>query len=67
MTLATGARQLVVQLALVTTVCFAGSYVSWLTPRQNVGTCSGPLFVGAEMITRFAPADTCLRGASRSR
>ncbi len=56
MTLATGARQFVVQLALLMTVCLAGSYFSWFTPRQRVGTSSGPLLVGAEMRTRFAPA-----------
>src|SRR5262245_63468216 len=37
-TFATGARQLVVQLALLMMVCRAGSYASSLTPRQMVGT-----------------------------
>ena len=36
MTLTTGARQFVVQEALEMTWCFAGSYVSSLTPRTNV-------------------------------
>src|SRR5262245_61417909 len=54
MTLAMGARQLVVQEALETTVCLAGSYLSVLTPRQRVGTCSGDV-VGAESTTRRAP------------
>jgi len=31
-TLTTGTRQFVVQLALEITSCFAGSYLSWLTP-----------------------------------
>src|SRR6185436_16243878 len=31
-TCTTGARQLVVQLALETTLCLAGSYFSWFTP-----------------------------------
>src|SRR5262249_1529062 len=56
MTFATGARQLVVQLALLITMWRAGSKVASLTPRQMVGTCAGSLLVGAEMTTRFAPA-----------
>ena len=35
-TLATGARQLVVQEALEMTWCLAGSYFLWLMPRQIV-------------------------------
>src|SRR5688500_4829438 len=35
-TWATGARQLVVQLAFETTTCFDGSYLSWLTPKTMV-------------------------------
>ncbi len=46
-TLAIGARQLVVQLALLITSCLALSYMSSLTPRQMV--TSGPL-AGALMI-----------------
>src|SRR4051812_4439979 len=52
-TLATGARQLVVQDALDTMWCLAASYFSWLTPITMV--MSSPL-AGAEMITFFAPA-----------
>ena len=55
MTLAIGARQLVVQQALDTILCFAGSNLLWFTPMSRVGTFSGSL-VGAERITRFAPA-----------
>src|SRR5262249_6485832 len=65
MTLAMGARQLVVQEALETIVCLAGSYLSALTPRQSVGTCSVDL-VGAEMITRLAPAVRCRPAFSKS-
>ena len=51
-TLAIGARQLVVQLALETTWCLAGSYVPSLTPSTMVA--SGFL-AGAEMSTFLAP------------
>src|SRR5215218_1646848 len=37
-TYATGARQLVVQEALETTLCLAASYLLWLTPMTSVGT-----------------------------
>lgn len=47
-----GTKQLVVQLALDTTVCLAGSKVSSLTPTTKVA--SAP-FAGAETITRGAP------------
>src|ERR1700761_8047299 len=47
-TLTTGARQLVVQLALEMTWCAAGSYLSWLTPRTTV---MSSLLAGAEMMT----------------
>merc|ERR1711970_421558 len=50
MTLATGARQLVVQEALDTT-CRLGSYFSWFTPITNMGASAE----GAEMMTFFAP------------
>src|SRR3954462_2542244 len=43
--------------------CFAGSYVSSLTPRTSV--MSGFL-AGAVMTTRFAPAVRCFAAASRS-
>ena len=58
-TLATGARQFVVQLAFEMTTSLAGSYLSLFTPRQKVRTCSSPLLVGAEISTRRAPAFTC--------
>lgn len=41
MTLASGARQFVVQDAFETTWCFAGSYVLWLTPMTNTGRGGG--------------------------
>ena len=47
-TLTTGARQLVVQLALEMTLCFAASYLSSLTPRTTVRSS---LVAGAEMMT----------------
>ena len=50
MTLARGARQLVVQEALETTVRLL-SYVSWLTPITNMGASAE----GAEMMTFSAP------------
>ena len=59
----TGARQFVVQLALLATVCLAGSYCAQLTPRTKVGT-SFSLLVGAEMRTRFAPAARCFAASS---
>ena len=62
-TLATGARQFVVQEALERMKCFAGSNVFSLTPMTKVP--SSP-FAGAEMITRFAPAAMCFPAPSRS-
>ena len=50
MTLARGARQLVVQEALEITV-YLGSYLSRLTPQTNMGASAD----GAEMMTFFAP------------
>src|SRR5947209_19736669 len=41
MTLATGARQLVVQEALETILSFVGSNLWWLTPSSSVGIFSG--------------------------
>ena len=52
-TFTTGARQLVVQLALEMTWWLAGSYISWFTPRTTV---MSSFFAGAEMMTFFAPA-----------
>merc|ERR1740131_817112 len=51
MTLARGAKQLVVQDALLTMVMEEGSYLSWFTPITNMGA-SGE---GAETTTRLAP------------
>jgi hypothetical protein len=62
-TFTTGARQLVVQLALETTWWLAASYLSWLTPRTMV--MSSPL-AGALMITFLAPASRCLAALARS-
>src|SRR5271168_1111232 len=47
-TLTTGARQLVVQLALEIMLCFVASYLLSLTPRTRV---MSSLLAGAEMIT----------------
>ena len=55
-TLATGARQLVVQEALDRMWCLAGSYWSWLTPSTTVRSSS---LAGAVMMTFFAPASMC--------
>src|SRR5258706_8758268 len=55
-TLATGARQLVVQEAFETILCFEGSYFSEFTPMTSVGTSSSLALVGAEITTRLAPA-----------
>ena len=52
MTLAMGARQLVVQEALETILSLAGSNLVWFTPTSSVGTFSGSL-VGAERMTRL--------------
>ena len=51
-TFATGARQLVVQDALLTTVCSGRSW-SWLTPMTTVRSAPS---AGAETSTRLAPA-----------
>ena len=55
MTLARGARQLVVQEALETTVML-GSYLSRLTPQTNIGVSS---LEGPESTTTLAPASRC--------
>jgi hypothetical protein len=55
MTLATGARQFVVQLALDTTV-MSLVYLCSLTPITNIGKSS---FGGAEIITFLAPPLKC--------
>src|ERR1035437_4305365 len=56
MTLTTGARQLVVQLALEMMLCFAGSYFFSLTPSTRV---MSSLLAGAEMMTFFTVAPRC--------
>ena len=48
-----GTKQLVVQLALETTRCLAGSKVSSLTPTTKVAST---LVAAVEMMTRLAPA-----------
>jgi len=58
---ATGAKQLVVQEALETTLC-SGVSTSSLTPYTTVASASG---LGAEISTRPAPAARCLAAASR--
>ena len=62
-TLATGARQLVVHDAFEMIWCFAGSYLSLLTPSTTV--MSGFL-AGAVITTFFAPAVMCFAALSRS-
>ena len=62
-TLATGARQLVVQLALEM-MCFAASYFLSLTPMTNIGVSS---FDGADRITFLAPASRCFCAVTLSR
>ena len=57
--MAAGARQFVVQLALVMMLCLPASYRSSFTPRTIV--MSSPL-AGALMITFFAPAVMWARG-----
>ena len=57
-TLATGARQLVVQEALLTTVCSGRSW-SWLTPKTTVRSAPS---AGAETSTFLAPAPRWPRG-----
>src|SRR3954447_19277261 len=52
MTLAIGARQLVVHDALEMIVCLAGSYRCSLTPKTIVRSS---FLAGAEMMTFFAP------------
>src|SRR5579863_2565655 len=49
-TLTTGARQLVVQLALEMMLWLGGSYFSWFTPSTRV---MSSLLAGAEMMTFF--------------
>src|SRR5258707_6368072 len=62
-TLAVVDRQLVVQEALETMLCFFGSYWSWLIPKLTV---TSGCFAGAEMITFLAPAERCFCAEARS-
>ena len=62
-TLAAGARQFVVQLALLMIWCWSGSYSPSLTPSTIV--MSSPL-AGALMMTFFAPASMWARAFSAS-
>src|SRR5690606_39290872 len=59
-TLASGAKQLVVQDALDTMVWSAFSSL-WFTPITNVGVSS---FAGADITTFFAPASICFWAVS---
>src|ERR1035438_992328 len=61
MTLAMGARQLVVQDALEITWCFAGSYLSSLTPNTMV---MSSLLAGAVMMTFFTGPRRCCLASS---
>src|SRR5262250_1507998 len=63
-TLATVARQLVVQDALETRACFMGSYCSSLTPSTTVMSGS---FAGAVITTFLAPACRCFDDVALSR
>ena len=62
-TLIIGTKQFVVHDAFDTTMCFAGSKVSSLTPITNVA--SAPV-AGAETMTRGAPASRWAAALSRS-
>src|SRR4051812_7830587 len=62
-TLAMGARQFVVHDEFEITLCFFGSYFSWLITKATVKSC--PL-AGAEMITFFAPAAMCFSASARA-
>src|ERR1035441_4631386 len=61
MILAMGARQLVVQDALEITWCFAGSYLSSLTPNTMV---MSSLLAGAVMMTFFTGPRRCCLASS---
>src|SRR5215831_20526424 len=62
-TLATGARQFVVQEALETMLCFAGSYLPSFTPRTMV---MSSFFAGAEIITFLTGPRRCFFACSAS-
>src|SRR5205823_2905084 len=63
MTLATAARQFVVQEALEMTLCRAGSYLFSFTPRTMV---MSSFFAGAEMMTFFTVPRRCFLACSAS-
>src|SRR5438270_11064006 len=62
-TLATGARQLVVQEALEIMLCLAGSYLFSFTPRTMV---MSSFLAGAEMMTFFTGPRRCFLACSAS-
>ena len=62
-TFTTGARQLVVQLALERMLCLAGSYLSSFTPITIVRSS---FLAGAEMMTFFTVAPRCALALSAS-
>src|SRR5579864_2188283 len=62
-TLATGARQLVVQEAFDTILCLAGSYLPSFTPSTMV---TSSFLAGAEMITFFTGPRKCFFACSAS-
>src|SRR4029077_4655777 len=55
-TLTTGANALVVQLAMLTILCFSGSNLSRLTPGSNTASQSSCFLLGALTSTYLAPA-----------
>src|SRR4029453_9081558 len=55
-TLTTGASALVVQLAMLTILCFSGSNVSMLITGSSTASQSSRVLLGALTSTRFAPA-----------
>src|SRR5258708_40330348 len=63
MSLATGARQLVVQEALEMMLCLEGSYLPSLTPRTMV---MSSFLAGAEMMTFFTGPRRCFLACSAS-
>jgi hypothetical protein len=61
-TFATGARQFVVQDALLMILC-SGFRMSWFTPITTIASISS--FAGTVSTTFFAPASTCFWQPSR--
>ena len=66
-TLTTGASALVVQLAMLTILCFAGSNVSRLMPGSNTASQSSRVLLGALTSTRLAPASRWAWAPARGR